>query len=374
MGGHGVETGTSKSRFRWTARRVTFSKTSIDRNGSGHLQAVVVDAVSVGTKLTLRIASLGLAVVCAGTASFVAPAQSASSGLEEIHIRRGVELRRKGKNQEALPHFQKAYKMAHTARAAAQLGLCEQALQLWVAAQLHLSVALESESDPWVSQYRGTLEKARAAVEAQLGRVEVTGKPGGAVVSIAGNFAGNLPDTLSGFVLPGTVTVTVAADGFERFEETSEVTAGAVAKFEVLLRPLRRDPPNLAQGRAVPAEPDARVLGNPPPSQPQGRSGGSKVAAWSAVASGAALVGAGIYYGARASSLANDVRNGEMYDPSKEDSARSSRTISTICIGAGVVAVGVSAFLFYRTSEHSDVALLLNAPGTGALAAWRGTW
>lgn len=64
---------------------------------------------------------------------------------EEIFIRKGVELRRKGRNQEALAEFQKAFfEVAHTPRAAAQLGLCEQSLGNWLRAHLHLSDALTS--------------------------------------------------------------------------------------------------------------------------------------------------------------------------------------------------------------------------------------
>ncbi len=74
----------------------------------------------------------------------------------ELLIRQGVELRKKGKNAAAVERFQQAYDLAHTARAAAQLGLCEQALERWVDADAHLAEALAS-SDPWIERQRTIL-------------------------------------------------------------------------------------------------------------------------------------------------------------------------------------------------------------------------
>src|SRR4051812_22766853 len=74
----------------------------------------------------------------------------------EALIREGVRLRRAQKDQEALEYFQKAYDTGKTPRAAAQLGLCEQALGMWVASEKHVYEALKAAKDSWVAKNRST--------------------------------------------------------------------------------------------------------------------------------------------------------------------------------------------------------------------------
>ncbi|MDX2022383.1 MAG: PEGA domain-containing protein [Deltaproteobacteria bacterium] len=302
----------------------------------------------------------------------------AADGREEVHIRKGVELRRKGQDREALANFQKAYEVAHTARAAAQLGLCEQALSQWLSAQIHLADALATESDVWVSKNRSVLEKAKADVETQLGRVVVAGEPSGALVVVGGDVLGRLPETQSTFVLPGSVAISVTADGYDRFEENRMVMAGQAVQVNVLLKPsaakavLSSKPSAPSDDNAAPAAVGASAgLAEAPAS---GREEGSKVLAWSVLGGGAALVGAGVIFGVRSSSLASDARNAEFYDAAKEDSAKSSRTISVALLGVGAIGVAVGAFLFFRTGENTQVALAPASHGEGASVSMKGTW
>lgn len=303
---------------------------------------------------------------------------SVAAGREETFIRKGVELRRKGQDKEALANFQKAYEVSHTARAAAQLGLCEQALKQWLDAYNHLSDALASQSDVWISEHRSTLEKSFAETQRQLGRVEVKGSPESGVVVIAGEVVGKLGENISVPVLPGSVTITVTADGYTRSEEVRQVMAGQSASVTVSLKKLlplsaRIATPDIQQSPGVANEPS--LVANGALAQPQpssGSSGSSKIAAYSAFGLGGAVLVAGGYFALRSSSLAKQAREADVYDAGKDDSAKSASTISLVCFGAGVVSLGVGTFLYLRTGENSEVALAPHASGDGATVAWKG--
>lgn len=315
-------------------------------------------------------------LIVVGTHSVVA---LAAGGNEEIYIRKGVELRRKGQDKEALVQFFKAYESAHTPRAAAQLGLCEQTLEQWLPAHLHLSDALAAESDVWVSQHRDILSKSLEVVAKHLGRVDIVGKPDGALVVVAGNVVGRLPEAFEVQVLPGSVTVTATADGFSRFEQIRQVKAGEVVKFKIALE---RSAVSVAPPAAAEVGPEkttvaddigTKAVATEGPASSEGTKP-AKIAAWSAIGGGAVLVGAGVVFGLRSSSQAEEARTSTTYDVAKADAAHSSRTISLVCLGAGSVALAVGAFLYLRTGESSQVALAPSNSADGASVLWKGTW
>jgi hypothetical protein len=150
---------------------------------------------------------------------------SAQADPAELLIRQGVELRKKGRPDEALSSFQRAYDLAHSPRAAAQLGLCEMALADWVAAEGHLSEAAAS-SDPWIERNRTTLEASLGSVRRKLALVLVIGTPAGAVVAINGRIAGKLPHAVPMRVLPGAVTVLGKFDDLAPKRIEVQVSAG----------------------------------------------------------------------------------------------------------------------------------------------------
>ena len=71
---------------------------------------------------------------------------------EEALIRRGVELRKRGDDRAALQELQRAYQVAKSPRAAAQLGFAEQALAMWPQAETHVSESLRARDDPWIHE------------------------------------------------------------------------------------------------------------------------------------------------------------------------------------------------------------------------------
>src|SRR5678809_660048 len=77
-------------------------------------------------------------------------------------INRGVQLRREGRDREALATFREAEKIERTPRVIAQIGLAEQSLGLWLAASTHEQEALTHADDAWIRKNRATIEKALA--------------------------------------------------------------------------------------------------------------------------------------------------------------------------------------------------------------------
>lgn len=153
----------------------------------------------------------------------------------ELRIRQGVEMRRKGRDADALSHFVAAYEISKSARAAAQLGLCEQSLSMWEHSEQHLSEALTLESDPWISRNKDTLLKAREAVRRHLALVKVDSNIGDALVSVNGQVIGKVRDNPSIWLLPGEVSVVVSHPSFDPIEERHLARAGIDANLRVEL-------------------------------------------------------------------------------------------------------------------------------------------
>ena len=98
---------------------------------------------------------------------------------EEALIRRGVELRKRGDDRAALQELQRAYQVARSPRAAAQLGFAEQALAMWPQAETHVSESLRAKDDPWINKNRAVVEESLRTIRAHVGRIEISGRPAG---------------------------------------------------------------------------------------------------------------------------------------------------------------------------------------------------
>ena len=125
--------------------------------------------------------------------------------------------------------------MARTPRAAGQLALCEFELNRWVDSELHLQEALRAASDPWVKRNRPVLVEMMSKVKLRLARVEVTGRPEGAEVEVAGRAVGRLPLPGPLRVPAGEVFVRVAAPGYKTLRKTVVVQAEELAPVTVEL-------------------------------------------------------------------------------------------------------------------------------------------
>jgi hypothetical protein len=209
-----------------------------------------------------------LALACLLELALPRPAVSQSDAAEiEALIRQGVELRKQGKDERALPLFQKAYDRSRTPRTEGQLGLAEMAVGYWLEAEQHLSSSLDAPDHPWVAKNRASLERALGEVRTHLAELTVDGSPAGASVTIDGRRVGVLPLLQPALVRSGKVVVEVAAAGHQSATETVVVAGRERRRVTVRLEKLASDVAPVAAPQ--PAPPPSPVLASPPqPVQP----------------------------------------------------------------------------------------------------------
>jgi hypothetical protein len=118
------------------------------------------------------------------------PARAADDPAEAL-LRRGAELRRADRHEEALELFQKAHAISPSGRTLGQMGLAEFSLKRYVDAEAHLVGALADQS-PWVAKNRGALEQALEDVRKHVAVLTISG-PAGADVTVNGKPVGRLP-------------------------------------------------------------------------------------------------------------------------------------------------------------------------------------
>lgn len=166
-------------------------------------------------------------------------ARAAGGETAESLIAEGVELRRVGQDADALPKFEKAYQLSVNPRAAAQLGLCLQALGRWSEAEAKLSEALKSRGDRWVQKNREVLRDSLEAVKANVARVEVNGGPEGALVTVNGSEVGTFPLADAVVVNAGAVDIEVTKAGFARGFRSLNLTGGQYQRVLIRLEEAR---------------------------------------------------------------------------------------------------------------------------------------
>jgi hypothetical protein len=194
------------------------------------------------------------------------PSARASGDDAEKLIRHGIELRKAHDDEGAARAFQQAYDLVHTPRAAAQLGLAEQALGRWEDAERHVAEALHTTGDGWVAKNRATLDEALGTIEAHLGRVEVLGDPEGAEVSVNGRPVGKLPLPDAVRVSAGQVDVEMRAPGFVPAQRTLTIVGGQYQRL--VLHLAKEAPPEVTTAVPKPAGGEASASPGPGPVTP----------------------------------------------------------------------------------------------------------
>lgn len=201
---------------------------------------------------------------------FSAPKGYAAPAAEDL-IKQGLELRRAGRDSDALAKFEAAYNQSKTPRAAAQWGLCLQAVSRWSEADPLLAEALSATQDPWVKKNRDVLKDSQEAVKAHVGRIEVLGDPMGAAVTVAGRLVGNLPLPAAVTVNEGSVDVEVSASGYKRAVRTLTVNGASYQRVVLRLEPVAVEstaPPAVAQATPELAnEPGLNISATPATSE-----------------------------------------------------------------------------------------------------------
>ncbi len=181
------------------------------------------------------LGSWGFVLSLLTVSSVAAPAWVGAAEDVEAIFKKGTELRREGRDAEALVEFQRAARIQDSPRAIAQVALAEQAMGLWIDAHTHLQRALEHGSDSWIQKNRPALDGARDTIRSHLCHVEAWGSPVGAEILIDGKRAGNLP-TISTWVLGGEVSFQVKANGHVELRKVLKVPDGGHVREHVDLR------------------------------------------------------------------------------------------------------------------------------------------
>jgi hypothetical protein len=233
-----------------------------------------------------RILAL-LAIVLAGTGADAADAHADPAAVEDL-IREGVELRKKGLDQRAMPLFKKAYDLERSPRTATQLGLCEAQLGYWLAAERHLTEALSATKNPWMAKNEALIRKTLKEVQGSIGELQIEGSPAGAAVEVNGQPAGNLPLRKTIRVLEGVAQVIVRAPGHTEASISVPIEGGALARAAVALTPV-------ASVAAEPATPVAPDTPEKPRPRPRGGSLVLKNLSWAASVGAVAAAGLGFY-------------------------------------------------------------------------------
>lgn len=177
-----------------------------------------------------------LALVVAMQSSVFGPGVVAAEPNADALIAQGLELRRQGQAAEALPLFQKAHALEPTPRTRGQLGLVEASLQRWADADSHLTAALESPAEPWVSSNRKLLDKALAVTRQHIGELVIEG-PSGAHVFVSGRGSRTLPLTAPIRVGEGEVRVSAIAAGFKQQIQVVRIEGGKRTSVALKLVP-----------------------------------------------------------------------------------------------------------------------------------------
>jgi len=212
------------------------------------------------------------------------PSAHADGATAEAAIDHGIALRRAHRDAEALAEFRRAYAIAPTARALAQVALAEAATELWSSAETDLLRALASD-DPWIARQRSSLQLALDEINAHLSTLEIAG-PQGADVWIDGKFAAQLPTPL--LRVPAKhLIVELRASGFATKRREVDPLPRATERIEFSLEQvdakLAPDPDPPPRFVSVPVVMSNPVEREPPPTPHQDRT-----AAWTA-AGGAGL-------------------------------------------------------------------------------------
>jgi hypothetical protein len=328
--------------------------------------------------MTWKLRRLFIAAALAVGATLVLSAAAHAADAEDL-IREGIEMRRQGRDQDALEKFRKANALTPTPRAQAQMGMAEQALGLWVDAREHMQKALSAAADAWISKNRSILEQSMATIDRHVGSLEVLGSPPGAEVRVEGRLVGTLPLGRQ-VATAGTAAVDVRAPGYLPATRSVMVTAGELTRETIVLQKLTTALPPAgapAAGGELPPPPDV-----PPPSE-----GGS---VWHGRAAWIAAGGAGLFaVGGVAALLARESKAKWFTDPKNgcnstlpgkggkacADSYDSGQTMRTLGIAsfvtAGVLGAGAVVLFLTRPAPSGEasakVVSLACAPSLGGI-------
>jgi hypothetical protein len=176
-------------------------------------------------------------------------------------VDQGVELRRQGRDKDALTVFLTAQRIKDTPKVTAQIGLAEQALGLWLSSESHLETALAAARDAWIDANRKTIEAALHVVEGHIGKVDVWGSPAGAEILFDGQLVGHLPLETPIRVAQARLILEVRSPGYLPLSRIVDVRLGELSREAVELRA------STSAGNLVQTSPTSSAAHLPPSSE-----------------------------------------------------------------------------------------------------------
>jgi tetratricopeptide (TPR) repeat protein len=197
---------------------------------------------------------------------------------EERLIRQGIELRKAGDDLAASEIFRRAYDRSRSPRAAAQLGIAEQALGRWEDADIHITEALRAKGDPWIEKNRAAIERSAGVIKAHLARIHLVGEPSGAEVLFNGRSVGTLPLAGPISVSVGEIDVELRAPGYVSANRRVTLVAGQYQRMVLRLEKAAAKAEPAAESQPASSPPAAAVAAASPPTQPPPPSAGVAVA------------------------------------------------------------------------------------------------
>ncbi len=266
----------------------------------------------------------------------------------EALLKSGVELRKSGRDAEALDAFRRALALAPTPRARAQTALAAQALNLWIEAEENLKLALAADDDPWIRQNRAALDRAARLIAGKLAWVRVRSNVPTATVLVNGRSVGRVAELGELRVVGGPTVIELRDDAYTPQTKSVTVVPETHVAIDV---DLASAPPRASAPAAATAAPE---------DDDQGR-GTLRLVGWSGVALGAIGTGMGAVFGVRAMDLkrqrdrectaAGCTQAGVEHDRDGRDAA----LVSTISIAGGlaVATAGVVLVVLSPKSTHA---------------------
>ncbi|HXU02473.1 MAG TPA: hypothetical protein VN903_16025 [Polyangia bacterium] len=283
-------------------------------------------------------------------------ARAAEPTTAEDFIVRGLELRRAAKPGEALEMFQRAHALAPSPRTLGQMGLVEASLEHWLDAETHLTAAMASPGDAWVTKNRAFLDQALVVTRGHIGELTVTG-PAATDVSVDGKHVGTLPALPPQRLVEGNVVVTANSAGFKDFSKTVTIAGGAKVAVAIVLDPSdQRASVAVAAPVPLPAPPPGTTTFAPSAEQPA--RGWRTPTGVGLVAAGAGLAAWGIIWIAVD---AND--NCPMRGPAC-NSVYDTKTTGWMLTAGGVAAAGVGAALLVLGHRNGNANVALDLTPT----------
>lgn len=297
-----------------------------------------------------------------------APALAQEPGAADALVAEGLELRREGRDAEALERFTRAYEASSSPRALAQMGLAEQALGRWLDAERHLDEALAVE-DAWIAERRPLLTEALSAIRGRLASVEASASVHGAELYLNGAPAGVLPLAAPVRVVAGPIELEVRAEGHRSLRRTLEARGGQLVREHFELAAIEAPPPPAP-------EPAAPIVAPAPAPAPAGARDplwitGGIVAGVAALA----VVSAGVAMGVREEDAqafaSNDClpATGTRFDACSDRWARGHAAEDAaigLFVTAGAIAAGAAVLFAVGASERGEShASLTCAPSIG---------